>query len=360
MLPPDCTLVTCCFDLTQYNKLGRNLDDSINKMKSLLIIPCYLVIFTDNICLEKIKNIRGNLDCFTKYIINDFKDLNIYKYNEIVKKNRLIYHPTKDERTCSESHLICCNKFNFVLQIIESNPFNTTKFGWIDGNIGDNFSKICLNYDNNILLNILNRVTDKFHIQILNVCDKKFKDINLKKEMYDQYRWIVCGSLFTTGKDIGIKILNRLNQIFIETTILGYGHAEEMFYLEILDEFYDDIERSYGDYNSILNNFINPRIQYNYILNKIIRRYQRLGYYKECYECCHKLINEIENFNVQIDYNLYFLILFELYLCTYYYKNDKAKNVKLKILDLISKNPLIKCEYEKNKDFYNKQFSYIL
>jgi hypothetical protein len=41
MFPPDCTLVTACFDVSKYN-------NSINK-------PYYLVIFTDNICLQRIK-----------------------------------------------------------------------------------------------------------------------------------------------------------------------------------------------------------------------------------------------------------------------------------------------------------------
>ena len=30
-----------------------------------------------------------------------------------------------------------------------------------------------------------------------------------------------------------------------------------MFYPEILDKYYNEIERSYGDYQHILNNFIN-------------------------------------------------------------------------------------------------------
>jgi hypothetical protein len=59
MLLPDCTLVTACSDLTKYNNLERHLILIINKMQSLLLVPCYLVIFTDNICLEEIKKIRG-------------------------------------------------------------------------------------------------------------------------------------------------------------------------------------------------------------------------------------------------------------------------------------------------------------
>ena len=354
----DCTLVTACFDLTKYNNKGRSLNDNINNMSSLLSVPCYLVIFTDINCVDKIKNIRNELNILTHYIILDFTELEFYKYNDLIKKNREEFHPTKDERTCSESHILCCSKFNFVLQIMELNPFNTTKFGWIDSNLGNNFSKICINYENNMILNILNNITDKFHIQILNVCDKKYKDIEFKKEMYNRYRWIVCGCLFTTGIEIGKKILNRLNEIFINTTEQGYGHGEEMFYLEILDEYYDDIEKSYGDYCMILNNFINPTIGFNYIYYLIIRNYNKYCYYKESYDCCKKILFQVENFKVSIDYNIYFLILFEFYFSTLKYKKDEAKSLVEYIMNLISKNPFIKNEFDKNKEYYITQFNY--
>jgi len=177
----DVTMVTSCYDLTKYHSKSRNINDCINNMKPLLDVPCYLVIFCDNKTHPLIKELRSNLEHLTHYIVDEFENLEVFKYNELVKKNRLAYHPTKDERTCSESHLLCCNKFNFVLKIMEVNPFNTSKFGWIDSNLNQNFSKICENYTNNMLLRVLNNVTEKFHIQILNVCDKKYK-INEKKK----------------------------------------------------------------------------------------------------------------------------------------------------------------------------------
>jgi hypothetical protein len=249
-----------------------------------------------------------------------------------------------------------------VLESIEKNPFNTTKFGWIDSNLGsENLSKICQNYENNMLLYILNNITDKFHIQILNVCDKKYKESNNKREYYSRYQWVVCGSLFTMSKEIGIKILLRLNEIAIKTTEMGYGHAEEMFFLEILDEFYDDIERSYGDYYNILNNFIRPTLGFEYIYYKIIKNYKDKGYNKECYDCCKKVLNEIETYKVKINYEIYFSILFYYYLCTYYYKGkDEAKNIVNHIMELIRINPYIKKEYDKNSDFYKTNFNYVL
>ena len=274
MITPDCTLVTACYNLTKYNNKCSNIENLLNNMISLLETPCYLVIFTDNYMYETIQNKRHEfgLSHLTKYIVKEFYELNVYKYVDIVKFNREKFHPTKDERTCAESHLICCSKFDFVFEIINLNPFNTSKFGWIDSNIGNNFSKICIDYKNNMLLHILNNVSDKFHVQILNVSDKKYTQHENYKEYYSSYKWIVCGCLFLTGKDTGIKILNELNNVFIKTTLEGYGHGEEMFYLEILDKYYIDIEKSYGDYKDIINNFININTSIDYIYHLIKHR----------------------------------------------------------------------------------------
>lgn len=79
---------------------------------------------------------------------------------------------------------MCCSKFNFVLETIYSNPFQTTKFGWIDSNLKDKFEKICENYNEGMLLTILSNVSNKFHIQVINVTNKNFKNFDNKKEYY--------------------------------------------------------------------------------------------------------------------------------------------------------------------------------
>jgi tetratricopeptide (TPR) repeat protein len=284
------------------------------------------------------------------------EDLDSFKYIEQVKNNREKYHPTRDERTCAESHLVCSSKFELVLKSIKMNPFNTKKFGWIDSSIGKNFSKICINYKNNMLLNVLHKCeNDKFHLQILNVCDKNLINDNRLHEYYNQYRWIVCGCLFVTGSEIGEKILNELNEIFIKHTLKGYGHGEEMYYLEILDKYYDNIKRSYGDYQHILNNFINITTGVEYIYN-ITNKYLSYYYYKECIECCEKIINQYENFEIEIDYNFYFNFLFNSYVAYFYVDKIKAREIIIKIKQLIKEQPSINV-YFSNKEFYDNQFS---
>lgn len=352
---PDCTLTTACFNLQKYNKHCRNKNDTIDNIKSLLDVPCYLIIYTDKDLYPLIKEYREHLDDITHYVIIDVESLDSFKYKDIVTENRKKYHPTKDERTCVESHLLCSSKFELVLKSIQLNPFNTNQFGWIDSNIRNNFQKICVDYKSNMLLKILNECNeDKFYLQILNVCDPSLL-LNLR-EYYSEYRWVVCGCLFITSINKGIKILNILNDIFIKHTLEGYGHAEEMFYLEILDKYKDDLHLSYGDYHHILNNFINPTVDLHYILN-ITSKYLNSKQYDKCLHACEKVLYQFENYNIEMNYGIYFDFLFNYYKCSYYLKLNNLNDIKFKILMLIHINKEVNNKYIFYKSFYDENLN---
>ena len=357
----NCTLVTACFDCSKYNKYCRSINDFLYAIDSLLKTPCYLVIYTDRDLHEHIMKKRNEygMSSLTKYIIMDVEDLDSFQYIDVVKKNREQYHPSKDKRTCAESHLVCCSKFELVLKTIESNPFNTTKFGWIDAAVGVNFSKVCTDYKNNMLLDILERCDDnKFYIQVLNSCNKKFTKSENFKEYYQQYRWVVCGGMFVTGKEKGVIFLNELNDIFKKHTLAGYGHGEEMFYLELLDKHFDEIEKSYGDYQHILNNFLDINIGLDYILN-ISRNYLHNKSYKECIDCCKKAIKRYGSYSIELNYDTYFKFLFNLYLASYYHLGkEQAAEIVNKIKTLSDNNPYLRNVYLNNQSFYDKQFEY--
>jgi hypothetical protein len=357
---PDCTIITCCYDLSMFNDKSLSFDEILEKIDVVLQLPVYLVIFTDNTFFNKIQKIRYDygFSKITLVIQQDLHKLWVYNYIDLVKSNREKYWPTRDDRTSSESHILTCNKFDFVLQIIDKNPFNTNKFSWLDSFLGiNNKMRICEEYTKDKFLYILNNLTDKFHIQILNVNDKKYKLDQNKKEYYNTYKYVVAGGFFTCGKEIGIKILNRLKEIFIKTTILGFGHGEEMLYLEILDEFYDDIQKSYGDYGQIINNFIQIEKNFSYIYYNIIKKYLDFGYNKECYDCCKKVISDIENIS-NIDYNIYFMILFSQYISSFYYNQSESVSIVKKIYNLCNKNNLMNEQLNKNKIFYEEQFKF--
>jgi hypothetical protein len=360
-LVPDCTLTTACYLLNKYHSNSRPKEEILKSISLLLSIPCYLVIYCNKDIYEDLREIRENqyeLGHLTNWQVKELEELWCSKFIEQIKLNREVYWPTRDARTCAESHALVCNKVDFVIHTMNKNPFNTSKFGWIDSNIGINGKKISEEFSPTTLLHILNTITDKFHIQILNVTDKRFKEEEHKKEYYQQYRWVVCGCLFTLSEK-GRKILERVKEIIVKTTRLGYGHGEEMFFLEILDEFYDEIERGYGDYHHILHNFLEPTRGFYYIRNYIIQNYLNYSYYKEAYDCCIKCIKPIEEFRITVSPSEYFDILFKMYIASFYINIEKAKEVYKHIQDILHINPHVRKEYKKNKGFYDCQFGFI-
>ena len=363
---PSCTLVTACFDLHKYNPKCRTTEECLHLIDPLLQIPVYLVIYGSKTTIPAIRARRHKYDAITQYIEMEIEDLWTYQFLDQVKQNRAKYWPTRDERTCAESHIICCNKFDFVMETISINPFNTTHFGWIDAYLGTPIAslspapiaslsqahtskggepsntehhrctsapapapdtsfrgapiantkgeshglRICENYTQTTIPRILRTIADewkssKFHIQILNACEKRFKEPEHKREYYNQYRWITCGGFFVTAPDAGITILSRLKEIFVETTMAGYGHGEEMFYLEVLDEYKDQIRGTYGDYSQILDNFIYPTRNIEYVFHTIMANYQRYGYHAEYAAAAAQLKESADKSWVIIDDDTY-------------------------------------------------------
>lgn len=355
---PSCTLTTACFCMHRYNENSRSIHEIIDSTNALMKIPVYLVIYGDSetIPLLKEKREQYGLTSLTIFIELLHQELWSFQYLDVVTKNREHNWASRDSRTSAESHLITCNKFDFVLRTIDTNPFHTQKFGWVDSFLGKENIKICENYTPNILPYILTNISDKFHIQVLNVCDKKYKQKENKREYYDCYRWVVCGGFFTCGEHSGRKILCRLKEIFVETTMLGYGHGEEMFYLEVLDEFYEDIERSYGDYAQIWDNFIGLRKNVHYIYYFIIRSYINHGYYRECVDCCKKIIAEFESFRLYDITELQMKIYLD---CLYAFSHvDSLEMVVFRnhLLELCSHNPVLNREFEEQKKNYSHLF----
>jgi hypothetical protein len=357
---PDCTLTTACFDLSKYNNHSRDIADIKIQITSLLEVPCYLVIYTDEHCISAIQEVRRSfqLEHLTQYIVTKIEDLPFYKYNHIIQSNRTHYWPTRDDRTSSESHLLCCSKFNFVLNTMNENPFQTNKFGWIDSFVGQNFSKICENYKQDMLLDVLNHsFENKFNIQVLASVDKKYKKPENKREYYEVYRYMVCGCLFITNKQIGIKIMNRLNELFISTTMQGYGHGEEMLYLEVLDEFYYDIHRSYGDYGQIINNFFYPMRYYRYVYKFLI--HQNLydyGNHRESYDAARQLQYVIEQKGVKVEADIYMSTLISRYRCSLVINPEESIHRIKDIYEACKKREDMQVEFDKYREYHINLF----
>lgn len=359
---PDCTVVTALYNLHKYHNKSLDPNTLIERINVVLELPVYLVIFTEKEFVEIINSKRKNygFSNITLIVEKKFEDLPKYTYLSQVDANREVYWPSRDERTSSYSHLLTCSKFDFMLEIIDLNPFHTSKFSWLDSLLGiNNKMRICENYSKDIFLNVLNNITDKFHIQILNVNDKKFKLDENKKDYYSSYKYVVCGCFFSCGIEIGRKIFKKLNESFIKITNMGFGHCEEPLYLEILDEYYDDIIKGYGDYGQIINNVLIPTCNINYVYNFIIQKYLNFHYHRECYDCCKKTLLGIEKYNAYCSPDIYMNILFSYFVSSFYHKYNEAQEIIKHIYTVCKNNSNVKIHFDNNKGFYESQFNYV-
>jgi hypothetical protein len=321
MTLPDVTIVTSCYCF--HNKFRtRSILEINDSIEIILSLPVYLVIFTDSLFYQIIKSKREKFGLIDQTLVVNVPFENtwasLYFYN--VASNRNKYHAIRHDINCPYTHCIQCNKFDFLLQIINMNPFGTSKVGWLDGFVGINGKFSIYQGDDYIekFVHTLNSINDKFRITILDVNDKRYKqDIN-KREYYSKYRYVVYSGFFTSGIELAIPILKRLKEIFVHTTNLGYGHGDEMLYLEILDEFDEYIDKAYGDYHYILNNFINPVYNLGYIYTNIIKKYLLYERKKECNECCKSIIESNKKKIAKSDGNdLLFNKISEIYVKTY-------------------------------------------
>jgi len=236
----------------------------------------------------------------------EVEDLWAYQFADKIRANREVYWPTRDARISVESTVVVFSKFSLVLRTMEQNPFGTSRFGWIDGSLGVGGSKICQDGQlSRRLLYVLNHITDKFHLQILNIEDKKYIQPEHKREYYSQARWVAVGCLFTCSERIGRPILQRLLEVTQDTVQQGYGHHDEYFLLEVLDQFYDDIQRGYGDYQDTLHSLLRPVTNLVYVYWQIVMKYYYYGYDRETEDVCRAIIESFDEGLPDINMDLY-------------------------------------------------------
>ena len=204
-------------------------------------------------------------------------------------------------------------------------------------------SKVCMDGQlSRRLLSTLHQITERFHLMILNVEDKKYKQAEWKRAYYQQARWVAVGCFFTCSERIGRPILQRLQEVIRDTIQQGYGHHEEYGYLEVLDEFYDDIQRGYGDYQQAVHNMIKPTESLVYIYHNIVMKYYYHGYDRECEDVCRSIISSYDEGLPEPNMDMYVRIWSVRYLSMMRHDSVRAAEFGDRIRASIKTHPLFR------------------
>jgi hypothetical protein len=119
-------------------------------MSNFLLLPCNLIIFTDNSSYDFIFKIRENNNYLdrTKIIVKDMTEFYSYKYIDYMRWCHTI--DTEKSIHTPELYMIWCEKSFFLKEAKNINPFNSEWFFWTDiGSMRDkNMIKDVVNYPN--------------------------------------------------------------------------------------------------------------------------------------------------------------------------------------------------------------------
>ena len=266
------TFVTACFNC---NKNQFFINKYLKKSLRTLLIECPLIIYCEEEYAHIFREIRAlfQLDHLTQIIPVKLEDLYFYKYKEyLVRGEDLQTNVNKN------AHIVMINKFKFLYDSIEANPFQTSHFGWIDVNLLDKTFNNSTNYmDLEIydkIQHICKNPRDKFTIEVINQwTPAMYSDLN---SYYSKYQWIVAGCFFTMEICVGKFILQKLIDKVIEISLQGFGSGEESFFSFVIDAHTDMFHLYVGDYQDTIHNYYTITTNKEYV-KWIVEKWKQSG-----------------------------------------------------------------------------------
>jgi hypothetical protein len=313
----DWTLVTAYFNLTKCPDASEEIckrDKSYYFSHSLstLNLPYNLVIYCDSESYDQIFELRP--ECLrekTVYKIIEFDDIilndkSFKNYRDIINENRSknAYH--FDNRNTASYYLFCISRYIMLRETIETNPFDSTRFSWI------NFCIERMGYSNlKYLDEALAVKRDKF-----STCYIDYIPYELIKDTKEYFKWgrcSMCSGFFTGNKEYMYKVCGLILDKFLYYLSLGYGHADEQLYSPVYFEKSDLFEHYYGDYQQMITN-------YKYIyecpenpIRNFIDNSFKYNNFEKCIECCEFILNSIFLNKCKLD-DKYLVLILDKYL----------------------------------------------
>lgn len=287
------TLVTSYFNLTKCIDASKDIRERdqqyyLNNSFSTLSLQNNLIIYCDEDSLPLIQAIRPSyLADRTRYIIWNFEDIHFNRnisekfsdYRDIITKNRTNKPYNFDNRNTASYYLFCMSRYIMLKHTIQTNPFNSTHFSWIN---------ICIERMgiNNVirLQEALNVNRDKFSTVYIDYIPKQ-----LVENTHEYFRWgrcSMCSGFFTGNSEYMYKVCDLIENKFLEYLSLGYGHADEQLFSPVYFENPTLFEHYYGDYQEMITNY-----KYVYddphkpVINFITNSFNNKNYTK-CLEAC--------------------------------------------------------------------------
>lgn len=346
-------------------------------------------------------------------------------YRNIINTNRNNNPYFFDNRNTASYYLFCLSRYIMLKEIIELNPFNSKYFCWINFCIErmgysnlkyldealsvkrDKFSTCYIDY---IPHELIKNTKEYFKWGRCSMCSGFFT--GNKECMRDVCKLILDKFLYYLNLGYGHADEQLYSPVYFENPELFehyYGDYQQMitnykYVYEIPENLIRNfIKNSFecenfkkcieccefilnslklekchldnNNFNNLLEKYSISKLNTEYYLNddyisideelsccyKIIKNLLDKGNNKSCFHNCEKLINYINENNINFCGNIYFKIYFCYYVSSYYVHEIKNKSIELirSILNICDTNKEFNDEYISNKHFYDEQFKFV-
>jgi len=281
----DWTVVTGYFDLTRMPDVSpairsRPFEHYLQHSTSTLMLDQNMVIFCEPHTYEYIHAKRPeSLRSRTKYIVMNFEDFPMCQYRELLNENRRKI-PDIDERNTVSYYLLCMARYTMLKKAIETNPFGSTHFLWLN---------ICIERMGIRNVREIPRVF-QIHRDKFSTCyiDYQPRENYLENVM----RWgtcSMCSGFFTGNAHYMKEFCDRVEEEFVECAKLGYGHADEQLFSLVYFDKPDIFEVYYGDYTEMITNYEWIHERASEPLRLLIQHSYEAKDFATCRTACEKL-----------------------------------------------------------------------
>lgn len=263
------TLVSCLYDIRQKENSSasslRRLQDYLSLSMPMLSVSLPMVIYTDDErIVEHVYKTRLHRGLLEKtWIVRlPFEHTFFYKDLDTLKErmNTFPIHNWNKEKDTPLYVLLNNNKFDFLERTIQSNPFQTEFFLWMDMGI-----QHCTNATEEEWKNVSQSWPqfinlDKQHIHQLRIHTVLKRKEETWKDYFQFIYHHVAGGLFGGYRDCLVDYI----RLFKETwnTILyeeGWWQLDEAVMTIITENYPEKFRFFYGDYDGLLSNFIHTK-----------------------------------------------------------------------------------------------------
>ena len=262
----DYTIITAWYDVREKENHPMKDDTSniffcsmewyFDSAKLLFEKPFPMVIFTEPRFESIIKRARPpHLHSVTRFIFRDYEELAYYnlfkKYSENHNLNR-IQNVTQEKMTALYKFIVN-QKVHFVKDVVEMNPFNTTKFAWMDMRLH------CV-YDMSIeeTTQVMSEIPAN-RVKLMQMTTTEPSDIYGRHDFYSWTRGKCAAGFFGGSREPLLQFCQICKEEFLQAVHEEMAPTDEMIYSYVIAHHRDLFEPYVGEYGDCLRNLLRIR-----------------------------------------------------------------------------------------------------